>query len=101
MVGSFRRRLLAIAALTVLACGVAISAILFLARMTLDDRTAHARDNVTREVEHLRGAMEAPSERAHPDRQSGELRSGYVADSALPDKRPFIFEALHEATSAG
>lgn len=37
MAGSFRRRLLTIAALALLACGAAIVAILYLSRTTMDD----------------------------------------------------------------
>src|SRR5450759_5409342 len=104
MAGSFRRRLLAIAAFTVLACGAAIIAVLSLGRITIDERTAHARDNVQREVERMRGALEVvpPSERARPDRQSGELRSGYVASSgAGQDQSPFVAEAVDQAARSG
>ncbi len=84
MAGSFRRRLLTIAVLTVLACGAAILAILLLSRATMDERTAHARENVTREIERLRGSMAAVplEERAGKRWQSGELQSGCVVDSA-------------------
>lgn len=100
MAGSFRRRLLAIAALTVLVCAAAITAILFLARATLDERRAHARDNVVREVERTRGVMAAvpPGERLARDRQSGELQSGYVA-AATAERGPIVLEALERAAS--
>src|SRR5450759_3673641 len=103
MAGSFRRRLLAIAAFTVLACGAAIIAVLSLGRITIDERTAHARDNVQREVERMRGALEVVphSERARPDRQAGELRSGYVAGGAARDQSPFVAEAVDQAARSG
>ena len=105
MAGSFRRRLLTIAALTALACGAAITAILFLSRTTMQERTAHARENVTREVGRLRGALATVPrpERPRRQRQSGEMQSGYFGDSTEfgAGERPFVVEALQQATSTG
>jgi signal transduction histidine kinase len=104
MAGSFRRRLLSIAALTVVVCGAAITAILFLARTTMEERTAHARDNVVREVERMHGLVEAtpPAERVARDRESGALLSGYVFTAATDEHAgPFVAEALRGSESAG
>jgi signal transduction histidine kinase len=103
MAGSFRRRLLAIAALTVMVCAAAIAAILYLARTTLDERTAHVRDNVVREVERTRSVVEATAvdERSPRERQSGELLSGYVAGSGAPGHAPVVAEAIERAVAAG
>jgi signal transduction histidine kinase len=102
MAGSFRRRLLTIAALTALACGAAIVAILFLARITIEDRTEHARDNVTREVERLRAVLEdlPAADRPHRGLQSGELRSGFVEAPVAVDQGPSVGEALQRASSS-
>jgi signal transduction histidine kinase len=99
MASSFRRRLLAIAALTVVACGAAIAAILFLSKMTAVERVEHARDNVSREVEALRGVLEAvpPPERPGRERQSGHLQSGYVGESVVSEKGPLVAEAVARA----
>src|SRR5580692_9094716 len=101
MTGSFRRRLLAIAALTLLACGAAIVAILILSRMTMEVRIDHARENVTREVERLRGVVESqgPSQRSHRTWQSGELLSGYVSAPSEGDRGPSVVEAVERAGS--
>jgi signal transduction histidine kinase len=105
MAGSFRRRLLTIAVLTVLACGAAIIAILFLSRATMDERTAHARENVTREIERLQGSMAAVprAERSGRQWQSGELQSGYVVDAAAPGAAQLVLvaQALQQAASSG
>ena len=103
MAGSFRRRLLAIAALTVLACGAAITAILFLSRTTSDERREHARENVTREVERLGGALATvpPAERSRRELRSGELRSRYVAAPAEADEGAYVTRALERAASGG
>jgi signal transduction histidine kinase len=103
MTGSFRRRLLAIAALTLLACGAAIVAILILSRMTMEVRIDHARENVTREVERLRGAVEPQetSQRSHRTWQSGELQSGYVSAPSEGDRGPSVVEAVERAGSEG
>jgi signal transduction histidine kinase len=105
MAGSFRRRLLTIAVLTVLACGAAIMAILFLSRSTMDERTAHARENVTREIERLQGSMAAVprAERSGRQWQSGELQSGYVGDAAAPPavQAPLVAQALQQAEGSG
>ena len=105
MAGSFRRRLLTIAALTVLACGAAITAILFLSRTTMEERTSHARENVTREVERLRGVLASVprADRPRRQRQSGEMQSGYIADSIDEGTAggPFVIEALQQAASTG
>ncbi|HEX3769207.1 MAG TPA: HAMP domain-containing sensor histidine kinase [Polyangiaceae bacterium] len=99
MASSFRRRLLSIAALTTLVCAAAITAILLLARATAVERVDRARDNVRREVEGLRGVLEAvpPSQRPRRDHASGELQSGFVAEPAAPDKGPALTAALDEA----
>ena len=59
MKSSFRRRLLAIAALTLVTCGAAIVTILVLSKMTMEVRMDHARENVTREVGRLQALVEA------------------------------------------
>ncbi|HEY3822715.1 MAG TPA: HAMP domain-containing sensor histidine kinase [Polyangiaceae bacterium] len=103
MAGSFRRRLFAITALTVLACAAAITAILYLARTTHDVRAEHARENVTREVERLSGLL-APvprAERPRRERQSGELRSGYVGAPAEADEGALVVRVLEDAANAG
>jgi signal transduction histidine kinase len=93
--------LLAIAALTVIVCGAAITAILLLAQTTLDERRAHARDNVAREVERLRAVVdEAPMSRGSRGRVSGELQSGYLA-AATMDKGPLVADAIARAQAAG
>jgi signal transduction histidine kinase len=97
MVGSFRRRLIAIAAFTVLACAAAITAILYLARTTMEERTAHARENVTREVERIHGLLEAAPETVRVARQqSGALVSGYA--EGANDEDPILTEAMREST---
>jgi signal transduction histidine kinase len=105
MDGSFRRRLLTIATLTVLVCGAAITALLFLSRTTREERAAHARENVTREIERLQGAMAIVprAERPHRLLQSGELQSGYVdgAAEAAAGPVPLVVHALEEAASGG
>jgi hypothetical protein len=103
MTGSFRRRLLAIAALTLLACGAAIVTILILSRITMEVRIEHARENVTREVERLRGVVEAlePSSRSRRTWQSGELRSGYGVAPSDTDGSPFLVEAVARAGEQG
>jgi signal transduction histidine kinase len=103
MTGSFRRRLLAIATLTLISCGAAITAILILSRMTMEIRIDHARDNVTREVERLRAVIEAqdPSARSHRTRQSGELLSGYVSTASETDRGPALAEAVERALRDG
>ncbi len=105
MAGSFRRRLLTIAVLTVLACGAAIMAILYLSRTTMDERTAHARENVTREIERLQGSMAAVprAERSGRQWQSGELQSGYVGDETEPPQAqtPLVAQALQQAAASG
>lgn len=102
MASSFRRRLLALAALTALVCAGAIGAILYLQKTTLDERRAHARENVVREVERLQGVVDAlPPGQAPPARlQYGELASGYVAQAeGRADGSPgsFASEALADA----
>jgi signal transduction histidine kinase len=99
MKSSFRRRLLAIAALTLVTCGAAIVTILVLSKMTMEVRIDHARENVTREVERVRALVEAqdPSSRSHRTWQSGELVSGYVTASSDTEGRPFLAEALELA----
>ena len=96
MAGSFRRRLFAIAALTVIVCGAASIAILFLSRMTLDERVAHAHENVVREVERMRGAMTAIpfSERRSQTQESGALTSGYLENANTNESGPFVAEAI-------
>jgi signal transduction histidine kinase len=103
MAGSFRRRLFAITALTVLACAAAIAAILFLASTTNEVRTEHTRENVTREVERL-GGMLAPMARAdrpRRERESGGLHSGYVTVPGEADEGAFVVAALEHASTAG
>jgi signal transduction histidine kinase len=99
---SFRRRLIALAVLTVLVCLGAIAALLFLQQTTLDERRAHARENVTREVERLRGAADAlpPGRKPAALLQSGELLSGFVL---RPDAEPpsFARDAMTEAEQTG
>src|ERR1700723_1289948 len=99
MKSSFRRRLLAIAALTLVTCGAAIVTILVLSKMTMEVRIDHARENVAREVERLRTMVEVqdPSSRSHRTWQSGELVSGYVTAASEADGRPFLVEALELA----
>jgi signal transduction histidine kinase len=99
---SFRRRLLALAALTALVCLGAIAALLYLQQTTLDERRAHARENVVREVERLRGVSRAlsPGAPAPAQLQSGELVSGYVRDAQV-DLAPFAREAVSEAARTG
>jgi signal transduction histidine kinase len=121
MAGSFRRRLLAIAAITAIVCAAAITAILFLARMTLEERTLHARDNVVREVERMRGVLEGvpAAERSARERTSGTLTSGYVPAALVADNAtasgappmaarspvaaalPLVAEALSRSVQAG
>jgi signal transduction histidine kinase len=103
MRGSFRRRLLAIAALTLLACGAAIVAVLILSKMTMEVRIDHGRENVTREVERLRGVVEpmTPAQRAHRTWQSGELVSGYESGPSDGDQGPFVAEAVAQAAREG
>jgi signal transduction histidine kinase len=103
MAGSFRRRLFAITALTVLACAAAIAALLFLARTTKEVRAEHARENVMREIERLRGAL-APlprADRPRRERESGELHSGYVIEPAEADEGAFVVTVLEHASAAG
>jgi signal transduction histidine kinase len=86
MLGSFRRRLLAIAAFTVIACAAAITAILLLARATMEERSAHARENVTREVERIHGLLDAaPGTERVIRQQSGSLVSGYATTPSDDD----------------
>jgi len=101
MNASFRRRLLAIAALTVIVCGAAITAILLLQQTTLDERRAHARDNVTREVERLRSVVDEapPGLRASRGRTAGELQSGLLA-SATSEKGALVADAIARAQAA-
>jgi signal transduction histidine kinase len=103
MAGSFRRRLLAIASLTVLVCAAAISAILYLARTTLEERTAYARDNVVREVERMRGVVEAvpAADRTPSERQSRGLLSGYASGAVASGRGPAVAEALGRVSSQG
>ncbi|HEY8086389.1 MAG TPA: HAMP domain-containing sensor histidine kinase [Polyangiaceae bacterium] len=98
MGGSFRRRLLALAALTVLVFVSGIGALVYLQRTTLDERRAHARDNVGREVERLRGGAGAASPGVGPTHQSGELTSGTVA-APTADRGPYVQEALEGAAA--
>lgn len=103
MTGSFRRRLLAIAALTLLACGAAIVAILTLSRMTMEVRIDHARETVTREVERLRAVVEAipVEERALRVLQSGELQSGYVSAPSEAAGGDLVVDAMQQADREG
>jgi signal transduction histidine kinase len=103
MAASFRRRLLAIAALTVLACAAAIAAILFLARTTGEERAEHDRENVTREVERLGATLAVlpRADRPRHERRSHELRSGYVQTASEADEGAFVVTAIERAASAG
>jgi signal transduction histidine kinase len=103
LVGSFQRRLLAIAALTVVVFVAAIVAILGLARAQADERRAHAKDNVSREVDALRASLAdiPPAARVTAPRQSGELRSGYVEHPSVGGDRPLVDEALARAAASG
>jgi signal transduction histidine kinase len=103
MAASFRRRLLAIAALTVLACAAAIVAILLLARATNNERTEHDRENVTREVERLGATLAAVprAERRRREPQSRELRSGYVTAPSEANEGAFVVTAVERAASGG
>jgi len=103
MAGSFRRRLFAITALTVLLCAAAITALLLLARTTNEVRSEHAREDVTREVERLGGVL-APvprADRPRRERQLGELHSGYVGAPADVDEGAFVATTLERASSVG
>ena len=102
MRSSFRGRLLAIAALTLIVCGAAITAILFLARATAEERATHARENVNREVERLRGTLGStpPDQRSRRRQQSGELQSGYVVQPTDVDEEPFVADALQRCSRA-
>jgi signal transduction histidine kinase len=102
MASSFRRRLLAIAALTIVVCGAAVAAILLLAGATEVERIDRARENVVHEVEGLRAVLEdvPPVERKGRERQSGQLRSGYTADSVVVDPEPLVAEAVARAARA-
>jgi signal transduction histidine kinase len=103
MASSFRRRLLAIAALNVLVCGAAVAALLLLAKATAADRTQHARDNVLREVEGLRAVLDdvPPSLRPRSGRRSGELESGYAPDAATAGQGPVQGAGAHFPPSSG
>jgi signal transduction histidine kinase len=103
MASSFRRRLIAIAALTVLACGAAIAGLLFIARVTRETRIEHARDNVTREAERLRAVLEdlPGAERTGRGLRSDELRSAYLEGPVAPGEGPTVVEALGRAASTG
>jgi signal transduction histidine kinase len=103
MASSFRRRLLAIAALTVLVCAAAIASILLLARTTNEERTEHDRENVAREVERLCATLAAVprAERRRREPQSRELRSGYVNAATEADEGAFVVTAVDRAASAG
>jgi signal transduction histidine kinase len=104
MAGSFRRRLLMIASLAVLACGAALAAILVLSRTATEERTAHARENVGREVERLQCAMAAVplDQRSGRRYLSGELRSGAIADASSPEPTlpPVVGRVATEAASS-
>jgi len=103
MAGSFRRRLLTIAALAVLACGAAIVAILYLSRTTMDERNEHIRENVTREIERLQATLSAlpPAARVSRKWQSGTLQSGYVPAEERGEVDPLVEIALQHAGNAG
>lgn len=103
MASSFRRRLLAIAALNVVFCGAAIAALLLLARATAAEHTAHARDNVLREVEGLRAVLEdvPPPLRPRNGRHSGELQSGYTPEAAATSEAPIVADAVSQALAVG
>ena len=105
MAGSFRRRLLTIAVLTVLVCTGAITAILLLSKITLEERTAHARENVTREIERLQGAMASVprAERTPRQWQSSQLHSGYLLEMADPvgAPDPLVTDVLQRAAATG
>src|ERR1700722_8545703 len=99
MAGSFRRNLIAIAALAALTCAGAIFAMWYLAKTTADQRAARAEDMVSLEAERLRGVLETVPrpERAFRGRHVGELRSGYVEDTARGDRSPLVMEAVRRA----
>jgi signal transduction histidine kinase len=99
MAGSFRRNLIAIAALAALTCVGAIVAMWYLAKTTADQRAARAEDNVSLEAERLRGVLETLPrfERAGRGRHVGELRSGYVEDASRGDRSPLVMEAVSRA----
>jgi signal transduction histidine kinase len=103
MAGSFRRRLLTIAALAVLACGAAIVAILYLSRTQMEERNEHIHDNVTREVERLQVTVSAlPSVMRIPRTwQSGPLQSGYVRPGEKGETHPVLEQALQRADGSG
>jgi signal transduction histidine kinase len=103
MASSFRRRLLAIAALTVVVGVAAIGALILLSRTTAIERLERARDNVTREVEALRAVLEGvpATERPRGEKQSGALQSGYVPATDAMEKGPLVVEALMAAEAAG
>jgi signal transduction histidine kinase len=99
--GSFRQRLFAIALLTVLVCAAATVAVLVLARITLDERSAHAQDNVSREVERMRGALAAVplAQRSSAERQSGELTSGYASSAGAAPSNQLVRAALRDSAN--
>jgi signal transduction histidine kinase len=103
MRSSFRRRLLVIAALTLLVCGAAIAAISILAQASAEERTEHARENVTREVERLRSSVAAMPRNVRPraQSQSGELRSGYVESASDVGADKFLIPVIAQSTSNG
>ncbi len=103
MRSSFRRRLLVIAALTLLVCGAAIAAISILAQASAEERTEHARENVTREVERLRSSIAATPKSLRPRVQSisGELRSGYVESASDVGADKFLIRAITQSEHTG
>lgn len=100
MTASFRRRLLFIAALTVIVCGAAVVAVLVSARMTLDERVAHARDLVTREALHIRDEVTRGALVPIPSEPSGQLRIGFLPKGGSPDPNPLVNEAAGRAAAA-
>jgi signal transduction histidine kinase len=100
MAGSFRRRLFAITALTVLTCAAAITAILFLARTNREVRAEHARENVTREIERLGGALASVprADRPRREQESGELHSGYVSEPSEADEGALVVSVLESSS---
>jgi signal transduction histidine kinase len=99
MIGSFRRRLLTIAAFTVAVCVVVIAAVTVLARRSDEERAEHARENVMREVERLRATLTTMPPAARPRRQppSHELRSGYVVVLTEIDEGSWVALAAQRA----
>ncbi len=102
MAGSFRRRILALAALTVLVFVSGIGALLYLSHATLDERRAHAREDVEREVERLQGVLATgpAAGRRNLRLRSGELASGSV-DAPTAELGPYVQEALEAAQPDG